>query len=310
MASQQPLKAKSDTPQAAYDKSFRVSENYRCSLPDPQNKSIDTIDGITVPISQAGIANFKLPLRFQRTGGDPITLETSVTNTVSVPANQKGINMSRLSRTLYNYESIAFDPATLADILKEQKTSLSAQQARIKLAFSFPMRQQSLRSNLEGWQYYPAAYEGILDHNDDYSQFIYLDFFYSSACPCAAELGEHARRTRNIYAIPHSQRSKASIKVKVVPSAKVTLEELINYCQSALKTETQVIVRREDEQAFAELNGAYVKFVEDAARLLYQELIRDKRLADFLVSCVHFESLHSHDAFAVLTKGVEGGFQV
>ena len=71
-----------------------------------------------------------------------------------------------------------------------------------------------------------------------------------------------------------------------------------------------MIVRREDEQAFAELNGAYVKFVEDAARLLYQELIRDKRLADFLVSCVHFESLHSHDAFAVLTKGVEGGFQV
>jgi len=33
----------------------------------------------------------------------------------------------------------------------------------------------------------------------------------------------------------------------------------------ALQTETQVMVKREDEQAFAELNGAYLKFVEDAA---------------------------------------------
>ena len=35
------------------------------------------------------------------------------------------------------------------------------------------------------------------------------------------------------------------------------------------------MVRREDEQAFAEMNGAKVKFVEDAARLVYEQLEED-----------------------------------
>jgi GTP cyclohydrolase I len=68
------------------------------------------------------------------------------------------------------------------------------------------------------------------------------------------------------------------------------------------------MVKREDEQAFAELNGAYIKFVEDAARLLYRELNRDPRIRDFQAACAHLESLHSHDAVSVICKGVKGGF--
>ena len=52
--------------------------------------------------------------------------------------------------------------------------------------------------------------------------------------------------------------------------------------------------------AFAELNGSYLKFVEDAARLLYEELIKDNRIKDFRVICSHQESLHSHDAVSVI----------
>ena len=68
------------------------------------------------------------------------------------------------------------------------------------------------------------------------------------------------------------------------------------------------MVKREDEQAFAEMNGAHVKFVEDAARLLYEQLMDDERIVDFRIVCAHFESLHSHDAVASLAKGVAGGF--
>lgn len=68
------------------------------------------------------------------------------------------------------------------------------------------------------------------------------------------------------------------------------------------------MVKREDEQAFAELNGAHIKFVEDAARLLYAALAGDRRIADFQAACSHLESLHSHDAVSVICKGVKGGF--
>ena len=80
-------------------------------------------------------------------------------------------------------------------------------------------------------------------------------------------------------------------------------EDLIEACRRAVPTETQVMVKREDEQAFAELNAANPIFVEDAARLFAAELEADPRIGDFRVIASHQESLHSHDAISVLTEG-------
>jgi GTP cyclohydrolase I len=63
------------------------------------------------------------------------------------------------------------------------------------------------------------------------------------------------------------------------------------------------MVKREDEQAFAELNAAHPIFVEDAARLFAAEFLRDTRIGDFRVIASHQESLHSHDAVSLLTEG-------
>ncbi len=64
------------------------------------------------------------------------------------------------------------------------------------------------------------------------------------------------------------------------------------------------MVKRADEQAFAELNAAYLKFVEDAVRLLFEALEGDERIRDFKAIASHQESLHSHDAVSVIVKGV------
>jgi len=98
------------------------------------------------------------------------------------------------------------------------------------------------------------------------------------------------------------------VSVEVNEKAHLTVEAIQQMCLTALRTETQVMVKREDEQAFAELNGAFTKFVEDAARLLYEQFDRDDRIADFQIACAHLESLHSHDAVAVINKGIPGGF--
>jgi GTP cyclohydrolase I len=63
------------------------------------------------------------------------------------------------------------------------------------------------------------------------------------------------------------------------------------------------MVKREDEQAFAELNAANPIFVEDAARLFCEQLLKDERIGDFRVVASHQESLHSHDAVSILTEG-------
>lgn len=99
------------------------------------------------------------------------------------------------------------------------------------------------------------------------------------------------------------------MRVVLADKRTLTIEDLQRHCASALKTETQVMVKREDEQAFAELNGTYIKFVEDAARLLHRELAADERILDFQVACSHLESLHSHDAVSVICKGVKDGLR-
>ena len=70
-----------------------------------------------------------------------------------------------------------------------------------------------------------------------------------------------------------------------------------------MPTETQVMVKREDEQAFAELNAANPIFVEDAARLFCKALKSENRIGDFRIIASHQESLHSHDAISILTEG-------
>ncbi len=291
-----------------YEEDFVPTGGYRSSLPDVQNADKRDILGANVPIMQVGMHNFRLPLKVMTKECDAREVEASITSTVSLAADSKGINMSRLMRVFYRYSDRIFTPSLLKEILLETKRELKTSRARIVMTFDYPILQKSLRSNLKAWQYYKVSFDCSLDDLDIFRKRITFDFVYSSACPCSAELSEHARRTRNVYCVPHSQRSKARVSVEVEKDAHMPIEDLHALCLSALKTETQAMVRREDEQAFAELNGAHVKFIEDAARLLYSELNSDPRINDFEIACIHLESLHSHDAVSVLCKGKPGGF--
>ena len=212
-------------------------------------------------------------------------------------------------RSFYEHADEVFSFAVLRRLLAKYQRQIGSFEAQIKLSFSYPMLQSSLRSGLAGWQYYRVAYEATLDRAGKFRRMIEFDFVYSSTCPCSAELAEHARSTRGVYATPHAQRSKARVRVVLANNRNLAIEDLQRHCANALKTETQVMVKREDEQAFAELNGTYIKFVEDAARLLYRELAGDKRIMDFQVACSHLESLHSHDAVSVICKGMKGGLR-
>lgn len=289
----------------AYDSKFKADAAYKARLPDLMG-SEDAIQGARVPIQQVGMSRFRLPLRY-RTKAGVRELETSVTGTVSVDAATKGINMSRIIRSFYEHSDRVFTLEHLERVLSGYRKRLGSFSARVKLGFSYPILQRSLRSGLEGYQYYDVSWEGVVDAEGRFRKYVEFDFVYSSACPCSAELAEHARAERGVYAVPHTQRSRARLRVEVAPSARLSVEALQRHCLEGLRTETQVMVKREDEQAFAELNGASLKFVEDAARLLYERLDGDPRIADFQIACSHLESLHSHDAVSVICKGLPGG---
>jgi GTP cyclohydrolase I len=284
----------------AYPADFQPDQAYRASLPDLQNGPSSLIRGAKATIQHVGISNFRLPVRFATRDGAPLLLETSVTGTVSLEAEKKGINMSRIMRSFYAHAEKEFSFGVIEAALDDYKRDLGAFDARIQMRASFPMQMASLRSGLSGWQYYDVALE-LVDRAGLRKRIVHLDYVYSSTCPCSLELAEHARMTRGQLATPHSQRSVARLSVEL--TGDLWIEDLVELARKAVVTETQVMVKREDEQAFAELNAANPIFVEDAARLFCEALRADVRIGDFRVVASHQESLHSHDAVSLLTEG-------
>lgn len=289
---------KYNEPEREFDSKYKPSKEEIETFPDLQNGPSSLIQGSAVEIQQVGIHNFRIPLKYKTRDNGIIELETKVTGTVSLEAHKKGINMSRIMRSFYEHKNETFSINKLENILAKYKEKLKSFDSKIALKISYPIIQKSLRSDLEGYQYYNVTFEGDLNKEGELKKIMHFDFVYSSACPCSYELAEHARKYRNKVTVSHSQRSVARLSIAFKDM--IWIEDLKEICETALKTETQVIVKREDEMAFAELNGSYLKFVEDAARLLYKELIHDKRVKDFRVICSHQESLHSHDAVSVI----------
>ncbi len=285
-----------------YPQDFTADADYKAGLPDLQNGPASLIVGANAPIQHVGISNFRLPIRYRTRDNGDLTLETSVTGTVSLEADKKGINMSRIMRSFYAHAERSFSADVIRAALDDYKSDLESFDARILMRFSFPMKVTALRSGLSGYQYYDIAIE-LVDQGGVRQTFLHLDYVYSSTCPCSLELSEHARATRGQLATPHSQRSVARVSVEVVEGTRLWFEDLIELCRDAVPTETQVMVKREDEQAFAELNAANPIFVEDAARSFCAALDDEARIGDFRVVASHQESLHSHDAVSVLTRG-------
>jgi GTP cyclohydrolase I len=286
-----------------YPDGFNVDAAYKDTLPDLQNGPASLIRGANRQIQHVGISNFRLPIRYQTRDNGDLTLETSVTGTVSLEAEKKGINMSRIMRSFYTHAEKTFSFKVIEAALDDYKADLESFDARIQMRLSFPMKVESLRSGLSGYQYYDIALE-LVERGGVRQKIVHLDYVYSSTCPCSLELSEHARATRNQLATPHSQRSVARISVELAEGQDcLWFEDLIDMARAAVPTETQVMVKREDEQAFAELNAANPIFVEDAARCSRSSCRTDARVGDFRIVASHQESLHSHDAVSVLTEG-------
>ena len=285
-----------------YPNDFAVTDAYKNGLPDLQNGPSSLIRGAKQQIQHVGISNFRLPLHYKTKSGAPVVLETSVTGTVSLEAEKKGINMSRIMRSFYAHAEREFSFGVIEAALDDYMRDLGSFDARIQMRLSYPLQVPSLRSGLKGWQYYDIALE-LVEVAGVRKRLMHLDFVYSSTCPCSLELSEHARMTRGQLATPHSQRSVARISVEMAAGAVLWFEDLIELARRAVPTETQVMVKREDEQAFAELNAANAIFVEDAVRSFCAALQTDERIGDFRIVASHQESLHSHDAVSVLTNG-------
>lgn len=304
------------------------------SMPDIASSAEAQVAG---KLDWVGMNEIELPIRIE--GGDGNTVQSMARVSAFVNLTQpevRGIHMSRLylhlDRALAEH---TVTPCALRHLLREFLDSHAdlSTRAMLRIDFDYLVRRPALISANTGWKRYPFSVIASLDGRE-FSLEVAFQVLYSSTCPCSAALArqlvqeEFANDFRSqdavsreqvknwlggekgIVATPHSQRSAADVRVELVPTFEsFPFIELIEVVENALKTPVQSVVKREDEQEFARLNGANLMFCEDAGRRVQSALNSQERVLDFWARCRHFESLHPHNAVAIVTKGIKGGYK-
>ena len=278
------------------------------------------------PLDWVGMDGIALPVRVHADDGGLIQVAASVDVAVDLAdAGARGIHMSRLYLQLQ--EALAGEPVTPAGLRRVLQQFVDSQRgastrARLVLRYDHLLRRRALASDNAGWKRYPLRIEATLV--DGHLQLV-LGFAveYSSTCPASAALSrqlnaerfvadfaaarplsaavvhEWLASERGLAATPHAQRSRADVRVELKPAfEELPVVALVDAVEAALGTPVQTAVKREDEQAFAELNAANLMFCEDAARRVAAALAADPRVATFDATVSHLESLHAHDAVA------------
>ena len=285
-----------------YDEDF-----YTDDLPDPQIDPV--LPGARVPLKKVGIAPVDLPVRLRSREGGEKLLQTEASLYCSLDDPMaKGLNLSRLYLIMHEKIKDKMSLDGMEGALKELAEKQGSKNAYCKLRFKYPMTQKALRSkDLEGHIAYKTELEGQY-RDGEYRWFLTIDYVYSSTCPCSFELAHDAREKRHAAANAHSQRSILKVKVAFPRDGDniVWIEDLVDLCRANIATEVQVVVKRRDEQAFAELNGANLLFSEDAVRIVHEALdhwVDKGKILDFSIVASHEESLHPWNAIAVSVGG-------
>lgn len=313
----------------AYDKDFYPLDE---DLPDPQVDPI--IPGAKVPLQKVGIAPVDLPITVNRRDGGVQTLQAQASLYCSLDdPNAKGLNLSRLYILMHNKIKDHLTNEGIRNVLENMANKQGANNAYCKLRFKYPMTQKALRTReplnsfdiendnyqtlengekislrkMEGHIAYNVTLEGRYHRyaEKQYRFFLTVEYLYSSTCPCSFELAHNATEKRNAAANAHSQRSVMKTTVEYSPENIVWIEDLVELHRQNIPTEVQVVVKRRDEQAFAELNGSNLLFSEDSVRIMYNALDKwydEGKVFDFTISTSHEESLHPWNAIAVVWK--------
>ncbi len=316
-----------------YDPTFYPKDD---DLPDPQIDPI--IPGVAVPLDKVGIAPVDLPIKALRRDGGEVTLQAQASLYCSLDNPvAKGLNLSRIYILMHETISDHLSIDGIKGALEQMAELQSARNAYCKLRFKYPWAQKALRSRqkltqeeIDAGEYETGpdggllslkkmkghiAYNKILEgryHDGVYKFFLTVEYVYSSTCPCSFELARDAEEKRNAAANAHSQRSRMRTTIEFDPNKIVFIEDLVELHRENIPTEVQVVVKRRDEQAFAELNGSNLLFAEDAVRIMYEALDNwygAGKIRDFRIITDHEESLHPWNAIALKWKGIPGGLR-
>ena len=152
-----------------------------------------------------------------------------------------------------------------------------------------------------------ADVEAILDQLKQHLQaeraFIELKFPYFVTKKAPVSGMEAPMDIDCVYKAEKGEKLRWRITAVVPVQTLVWLEELVEYAEASASTPLYGLLKRPDEKYVTEHAYENPRFVEDAVREVALRLEADKRITWYRAEVESMESIHNHNAFAVVEKG-------
>ena len=255
------------------------------NIPDVQASH----DSRKLAIDKVGIKAIRHPMRIQeRSGGVQHTI--AVFNMyVCLPHHFKGTHMSRFVEILEEHErEITLE--TFQVMLREMVERLEAEEGHIEMTFPYFIEKKAPVSGVKSLMDYEVTFKGeIKKGKQSFSMKVVVPV--TSLCPCSKRISERGA---------HNQRSHVTVTART--NDFVWIEEIVDLVEKQGSSELYGLLKRPDEKHVTERAYDNPKFVEDMVRDVAAVLNLDERIEAYVVESENFESIHNHNAYALIEK--------
>jgi len=247
-----------------------------------------------LPIDRVGIKDLRYPIRVRDKGDSLQSTIATVQLTVDLPHHFKGTHMSRFIEVLSKHEG-EVTSRTLPDILHDLRERLNAEEAHIEVAFTYFVTKKAPVSGAEAKVGCDCILIGKSNSGAD-DLTLRVTVPVTTLCPCSKEISDYGA---------HNQRGNVTIEVR--PKRKgsgcelILIEDLVDIAEKSGSAPVYALLKRTDERHVTMQAYDNPVFVEDVVRNAAALLRADARIDSFTVRAVNQESIHDHNAFAVIS---------
>jgi len=259
----------------------------KAAMPDVQASK----DIRNVPIDKVGVKDITYPITLHcpATGGTQSTV-ASVNMYVGLPHYQKGTHMSRFLEVLnQHHDSVRSDQ--IMSICHAMRERLEAEEAHLELRFPYFIHKKAPVTGSPGMLDIKVTFEATAGAKDDFVMAVKVPA--TSLCPCSKEISDYGA---------HNQRCEIEVRVRFAEGQFMWIEELFELIEKAASAPVFAVLKRPDEKYVTELAYDNPKFVEDIVRDMALMVDAEDRIVWFQVISENYESIHNHNAYALVEK--------
>ena len=238
-------------------------------------------------IDRVGVKDLSYPVTILDKANSLQHTVATVALAVDLPHHYKGTHMSRFVEVL-NAHGPTLDVRSMAAIPSELLKRLHAREAHVHFQFPFFLRKRAPVTEAEGLMDYQVHFE--VNATEDHSDFVVtVEVPVTTLCPCSKAISTNGA---------HNQRGIVTYSVRF--EEPIWIEDLISLVEKCASAELYSLLKRPDEKFVTEAAYDRPVFVEDLVRNVAARSRDQDNIRWFRVEAENFESIHNHNAYAVI----------